>query len=261
MWEYNKGVFEPVIETSQQHASVDQEPILLVSEQKKDALKSGTALFPSVLDTLDNSLLTNTLSSQLLERRATENILEAEITLNPVEQKQTVVEKKLLPLGQNGLNTAFLEKPVPAIQTVHVEKNAKSSEKTPVVCYEAGPFANDGDYTAWRNKLSVAQGSTIQTVSRDEQTISSYLVYYPAAKTLVESEANLQMLKDHGVNDLWLFRTGGDKGQISIGVFKNESRALQQKSQMLAKGITVEVKARYKTKIQKYAQVKSKECK
>jgi hypothetical protein len=65
------------------------------------------------------------------------------------------------------------------------------------------------------------------------------------------------MLKDHGINDLWLFRTGGDKGQISTGVFKNERRALLQKSQMLAKGINVEVKPMYKIKTQKYVQVKS----
>lgn len=256
MWEYNKGAFKPAIETSQQNTPVDQEPILLASELKKDSPTSETALFPSVLDTLDNSLLTDNPSSPLLKRRITQNILESEVTLNPVEQKQTVVENKPSPLGQNDLDTADLEKPAPSIQVEQVEKNTKSGEETPMICYEAGPFADDDSYATWRNQLSVAEG-TIQSVSRDEQAISSYLVYYPAAKTIAESEANLQMLKDHGINDLWLFRTGGDKGQISIGVFKNESRALQQKSQMLAKGIKVEVKARYKTKTQRYVQVKS----
>ncbi|MFZ2311302.1 MAG: hypothetical protein WAV82_01680, partial [Methylobacter sp.] len=54
MWEYNKGAFVPVIETSQQNAQIDQEPILLVNELKKDSTESEIALFLSVLDTLDN---------------------------------------------------------------------------------------------------------------------------------------------------------------------------------------------------------------
>ncbi len=248
MWEYNKGAFVPVIETSQQNAHIDQEPILLVNELKKDSTESEIALFLSVLDTLDNK--------RHLQNFITEILSEPETTLNLVEQKQTVVEKKLLPLEQNDFNTTNLEKSVPTIQAEKVQINTKSSEKTPVICYEAGPFSDGDDYAAWRNQLSVAEGA-IQSFSRDEQTISSYLVYYPAAKTLMESEANVQMLKDNGINDLWLFRTGGDKGQISIGVFKNENRALMQQSRMLARGIKVEVKARYKTKTQRYAQVKS----
>lgn len=252
MWEYKKGAFEPVIETSQQNAPVDQEPILLVSELKKDSPESETALFPSVLDTLDNKQF----KLLPLQNFITEIIPSPEATLNPVEQKQTVVEKESLSIESNALDKADLEKPVPVIQVEKVEKSTKSSEETPVICYEAGPFADDDDYATWRNQLSVAQG-IIQAVSKDEQAISSYVVYYPAAKTLVESEANLQMLKDHGINDLWLFRTGGDKGQISTGVFKNESRALLQKRRMLAKGIEVEVKPMYKTKTQKYVQVKS----
>ena len=174
----------------------------------------------------------------------------------PVEHKQTVAEDKSPPLGQNDLTTADSQKPAPAIQDKDVEKNTNSSKETPVICYEAGPFADDDGYAAWRNRLNVAEG-TIQSVSRDEQEISSYLVYYPAAKTLAESEANLKMLKDQGINDILLFKAGEDQGQISIGVFKNENRALLQKSRMLAKGIKAEVKARYKTKTQKYVRFKN----
>lgn len=174
----------------------------------------------------------------------------------PVERKQAVAEDKSLPLGQNDLTTADSQKPAPAIQDKDVEKNTNSSEETPVICYEAGPFADDDEYAAWRSQSNVAE-SVIHSVSRDEEAIGSYLVYYPAAKTLAESEANLKMLKDQGINDILLFKSGEDKGQISIGVFKNENRALLQKSRMLAKGIKVEVKAKYKTKTQKYARFKN----
>lgn len=177
------------------------------------------------------------------------------VSEKPVERKQTATEDKSPPLGQNDLNTADSQKPAPAIQDKDVEKNTNSGKETPLICYEAGPFSDD-DYAAWRSQSNLAE-SAIHSVSRDEQAISSYLVYYPAAKTLAESEANLQMLKDQGINDILLFKSGEDKGQISIGVFKNENRALLQKSRMLAKGIKVEVKARYKTKTQKYVRFKN----
>ncbi|MFA6053510.1 MAG: hypothetical protein WC762_13050 [Methylobacter sp.] len=178
------------------------------------------------------------------------------VSEKPVERKQTVAEDKLPPLGQNDLTTADSQKPAPAIQDEDIEKNIKSGKETPIICYEAGPFADDDDYAAWRSQSNLAE-SAIHSVSRDEQEISSYLVYYPAAKTLAESEANLKMLKDQGINDILLFKAGEDQGQISIGVFKNENRALLQKSRMLAKGIKVEVKARYKTRTQKYVRFKN----
>lgn len=34
------------------------------------------------------------------------------------------------------------------------------------------------------------------------------------------------MLKNHGVNDLWLLRTGEEKGQISLGVFNKEEKGV-----------------------------------
>ncbi|MDD5412730.1 MAG: hypothetical protein PHF31_15200, partial [Methylobacter sp.] len=157
IWEYNKGAFYPVIEISRQNVPVDREPILLVSELKKDSPKSESELFLSVLDALDNK--------RHLQNFITEILSEPEATLNLVEQKQTVVETKSLSLEQNDLNTADLEKSVPVIQAEQVKKNTKSSEKVPVICYEAGPFADDDGYAAWRNQLSVAEGA-IQSVSR-----------------------------------------------------------------------------------------------
>ena len=81
------------------------------------------------------------------------------------------------------------------------------------------------------------------------------MVYYPAAETEAESKANIKMLKDHGIKDLWLL-TGEDKGKISLGLFIKEDSALIMKNELIAKGINAEVKAKYKTKSQKYALIK-----
>jgi hypothetical protein len=81
------------------------------------------------------------------------------------------------------------------------------------------------------------------------------MVYYPAANTDFETEDNIKMLKSRGIKDLWLL-TGEDKGKISLGLFIKEENALTMKNELLAKGITAEVEARYKTKSQKYVLIR-----
>ena len=110
------------------------------------------------------------------------------------------------------------------------------------------------NYQAWVNRLKDIK-SEIKPINRDDQIASNYMVYYPAAETESESKANIKMLKDHGIKDLWLL-TGEDKGKISLGLFIKEESALVMKNELLAKGINAEVKAKYKTKSQKYALIK-----
>lgn len=221
MWEYHKGAFEKTVHASEQEFLQNQEEIMLVSELKRD-----------LLTTLQ--------------------------TRNP----QSGEDAPLLPTKSdvNGIDKVIIENPSlglklndPAIVlTGNPQEDDKNSGENPVICYEIGPFASDKAYQAWINQLTAVKDN-IKPVIKDEQVVSDYLVYYPAAETLIQAEANMQMLKDHGVNDLWLLRTGEEKGQISLGVFNKEERALIMKNQLLAKGINAEVKARYKSKPQKYA--------
>jgi hypothetical protein len=133
--------------------------------------------------------------------------------------------------------------------------NAEVIAKEPRHCYEAGPFANEKQLGEW-GKLLTAVDAEFKLLSKEGQSAGGYVVYYPAAATLDQSEANLQMLKNKGLVDVWMLRKGDEKGQISLGVFNKEDRALLMKSQMQAKGISAEVKARYKNTVQKFAWIK-----
>ena len=158
------------------------------------------------------------------------------------------VETAPIPAVSTSIEKPALEKPAAT------DSNVSNADKNAEACYEVGPFANQQAYQALVSRLKESK-SDIKPINRDDQVASNYMVYYPAAETEAESKANIKMLKDHGIKDLWLL-TGEDKGKISLGLFIKEDSALVMKNELLAKGINAEVKAKYKTKSQKYALIK-----
>lgn len=221
MWEYKTGAFAPVTETSEQNAASDQEQILLVSELK---------IVPEVLTT----------PAPVSEQSVAENA-----ATDAVDKSVLVPES--LPAISESIDKPALEKSAVRDSTIVADKIETS-------CYEVGPFVDDKTYRVWVNRLKDIE-SEIKPINRDEQIAGNYMVYYPAAETELESEANIKMLKDHGIKDLWLL-SGEDKGKISLGLFIKEKSALVMKNELLAKGINAEVKAKYKTKSQNYALIK-----
>jgi len=221
MWEYKTGAFVPVTETSEQNADLDQEQILLVSELKN----IPQAIAPAPVS-----------EPPLAENAATD------------EADKLALVTESLPAIKESSDKPALEKSTAG------DSNISNTEKIEVRCYEAGPFANKKVYQTLVNRLKDIK-SEIKPINRDEQVASNYMVYYPAAETEMESENNIKMLKNHGIKDLWPL-TGEDKGEISLGLFIKEENALKMKNELLAKGINAEVKARFKTKSQKYALIK-----
>lgn len=135
------------------------------------------------------------------------------------------------------------------------EVAASAGEGSAVRCYEAGPFPVGKFYGVWDRRLSSA-GAEVKPVSRDEQAVDDYVVFFPGAETMEQSEANLEMLKNLGLKELWMVRKGEEKGQILLGIFSKEKRAIEFKTGMQAKGIDAAIRARYKNKSQKYAFIK-----
>lgn len=122
-------------------------------------------------------------------------------------------------------------------------------------CYEAGPFENKAQLEQWR-RLSGIAAAFVSLVRRDEPKITGYQVYYPAPDTFEEALANVEMLKKRGITDLWLFRKGELKGEISLGLFKNNERAEKLESQLKSQGLDVNIKPRLKNAIRWYARIK-----
>jgi hypothetical protein len=282
MWEYKTGAFVPVSETSEQNADSDQEQILLVSELKNvpqsitpapvseqsvagnasteeaDKLASVPELLPAISESIykpafEKSIAGDTNVSELTD-------IPQAITSAPVSEPPTAGNVTTDEAGKS----ALAPKSFPAIpesmakpdleKSTAGDSNLAEADKSAGLCYEVGPFANNKAYRAWVSRLKDIK-SEIKPINRDGQVPSHYMVYYPAAETELEFEANITMLKNHGIKDLWLL-SGEDKGKISLGLFNKEESALVMKSELLTKGINAEIKTRYKTKSQKYALVK-----
>lgn len=221
MWEYKTGAFVSITDTTEQHADLDQEQILLVSELKN---------VPQVIASVSVS------EQPIAETAATD------------EANKSAPKPEPLPAVSESIAKPALEK------SMANDSNISDADKIEECAYEVGPFVNKKIYQSWLNRLKDIK-SEIKPINRDEQVASNYMVYYPAAQTELESEDNIKMLKSHGIKDLWLL-TGENKGNISLGLFIKEETALIMKNELLAKGINAEVKAIYKTKSQKYALIR-----
>jgi hypothetical protein len=230
MWEYHKGSFSPSA-----HASIDnfteyQEQIVLLSEL------GGNTLIASQID----------IAPMLQDD-------------HPVDiADKTQVDEK--PRKDEFLTEALTDLNLPIPETSNLETAHSESENLStgsvgtksVDCLEAGPFANEEVYKIWEKRLN----GFIQGISRDEPAVKDYLVYYPAGESMLLSKTNLKMLQDKGIKDFWMFTQGEEQGQISLGVFNRSEKALILKNELLAQGIYAEIRARYKTKIQKFAVIR-----
>ena len=82
-----------------------------------------------------------------------------------------------------------------------------------------------------------------------------YWVMYPAETDMKKARANVNLLKDKGVKDYWLFRRGARKGAISLGMFKEQKRAEKTQAEWAAKSVKLEIRPhtgnreKYKLKI------------
>lgn len=279
MWEYKQGAFAPAIVSAEQQISPDQERILLVSELKEPPRPQAAEPKPEPAAALAPTITAEAepVLSEGLEQH--DDRLPAAKPDSPATEKPRTEPVPLadngpaLPAGQNktepAVNASTLPEKAAASQpapeakpaqlTIAASDKPQNSDKAiePVSCYEVGPFVNGNAYQLWKNEINVAR-EAIEPLTRDGEVIKDYLVYYPAPETMQEADANVKMLREKGIQDLWLFRKGEDKGLISLGIFKNESRASILRSQLLAKDIQVEVRPRYTIKPRKYARIKGR---
>jgi hypothetical protein len=172
------------------------------------------------------------------------------------EVKQGALTKPPVP---NEISKAVTSEPIVLVSELSKDDSSLASDNrdkgASIRCYLAGPFSNQSSYRKWLNKLKI-DPKNVAVSSKDDLTIDGYIVFYPAADTMEKAQENIKMLKVHGVKDLWLFDSGEQKGEIALGSFNDEDRAMLMKNEMLAKGIAAEVKPKFKSKIQHYIGLK-----
>ena len=234
MWELRNGAFAPVM-----HAPlVSKEPLLLVTEVKT----------PPREDIADKELPViqqNPVAEQMIAEKASETtpVAQSLATQDAADTKTELSEP-----------AAVVVSPTPIAETVSSSSGAPG-EITPLTdkagCYEAGPFEDMLVYDAWRSRFAENEKG-IESFDREDQVISSYMVYYPAEKGQEQAEGVLKMLRDKGIDDVLLQRVGKDQGEISLGIFNAEERASVLKNELKAKGVDAQIKPRYKLKTRKY---------
>jgi hypothetical protein len=117
----------------------------------------------------------------------------------------------------------------------------------PRQCRTIGPLGK----RAQLDKLSIslmAMGiqTEMQIESTDEQ--EGYWVMIPPQQNREAAVAVVKRLREAGVSDLWRFTSGSLAHAISLGLFRNESRAEIRRKAIAAKGFDAEVRPRYRQK-------------
>ncbi|PKM11948.1 MAG: hypothetical protein CVV13_07195 [Gammaproteobacteria bacterium HGW-Gammaproteobacteria-3] len=161
----------------------------------------------------------------------------------------TVGAQDALPNTSTSRNAEFAQAVVTTPEAIDV-----AQDKPLALCYQAGPFANNALLKQWRRQTGIAE-KFIKPVQQEEPEVTGYLVYYPAPENFEQALANVDMLKKKGVSDLWLFRKGDFKGEISLGLFKNKQRAEMLQQQFSDKAIQVLVRPRFKNTKKLYARI------
>ncbi|MCD2451408.1 hypothetical protein GO003_013510 [Methylicorpusculum oleiharenae] len=160
----------------------------------------------------------------------------------PSSQHEIAVSPSVQSSSVNGTET----KNPPAVDV--------SAYQQATMCYEAGPFSNQGSFQTWR-KLTGIDAKQIKQVTRNVDEADGYLVYFPAAETYDQSLMNFDELKLKGVSDLLIHRSGANRGEISLGFFSSENRALSHQQTLKTKEIEALIKPRYKPKKRIFAQI------
>lgn len=179
---------------------------------------------------------------------------QAVLTENPFAQADAGALSSAIPSTENAplKNAKQGIEELPAQPERKQLSGAVGASPVRLVCYEAGPFPNEQSISVWQKKVTGEQG-LMKMVFREGKVISDYLVLYPSVGGADETKADMQMLRDRGLNDAWPLPSGDERGQISLGVFSREENALQMQTSLLDKGVKSVVKPRYKSKRQKYA--------
>ncbi|MGR9115205.1 MAG: hypothetical protein ACU85E_05520 [Gammaproteobacteria bacterium] len=295
LWEYHSGAFLPDREETQHSVANDLEPILLASEVQQrlenQALWQAKAVrekVPFVSDYFQEQIVQGKIEADAYRFLPVgpvtlpwSELIAAQVKIMQKTAPQAP-SKKLIQIAASGGDTQILakadeptsapEQPSATVTTIQTDPdstqdNPVESDSTGVVepaaplntaeqmlCYEAGPFANIELLKQWRSRSGI-DSTLVTSLQREEQEVTGYLVYYPAPATFEQAKANAEMLKKKGITDLWLFRKGESKGEISLGLFRNKRRAEVLEQQLMAKGLEVMIRPRYKEATRFYAQV------
>lgn len=121
-------------------------------------------------------------------------------------------------------------------------------------CYQVGPFESADAFGVW-SQLNKIDPSSLSLFNKEIKKLRHYMVYYPAAENIDESNKNVEKIQDSGITDLWLFTAGEDEGLISLGLYDREPPALLFIERLAKLDINAEIKPIYNTESVIYSRI------
>ena len=135
------------------------------------------------------------------------------------------------------------------IRAEHLVSQAWQNQR---VCRQTGPFADQALLRQWLDKTS---GKHAQIFHQNIVVEKDYQVYYPAAKSLAQSQQDKAILLAQGYQDVWKISDGDLKGGYSLGVFSDKQRAMNLKNQLVANSVKAEIYIRKEINTQWFARL------
>lgn len=120
-------------------------------------------------------------------------------------------------------------------------------------CFRVGPFA---DPQQMRNWLMARSRTTFDSFSVETSVPGDFQVYFPPARDAEQLRINKMMLRAKGLKDFWPISSGDLKNALSLGVFKEKSRAILYRDQLARQGIVVDIFQRNRNRAVWYALIK-----
>lgn len=107
-------------------------------------------------------------------------------------------------------------------------------------CGRFGPFAEQTAAAAWLANLPTGIKGELTTAP--VSTVTGYYVLVPPAATQEEAKTVLAAIRQAGVKDTWLFRSGELANAISLGLYSRAESAERFAKVVRAKGFGVELR-------------------
>jgi hypothetical protein len=117
-----------------------------------------------------------------------------------------------------------------------------SGDAALVVCARVGPLEAQGAESLVAN---LPTHITLQSDVAEEYTdVTGYYVLIPPLASRAEGIRKLRELREAGVDDIWLFRSGEFNNAISLGLFSREQTARRHATNVAKKGFAAEIRNR-----------------
>jgi hypothetical protein len=261
IWLLSELKTEPVpaknAETGTDHDVVakNKAPAGLVTEKSRSNQKTSAVHISIEQDVKPKSVSSNdvTIDQKVLieSKNDSADIVLIEQTDDVDLAKKELLDTSVDQTAPTSAGTEMSKTDIPEVLAAEVEivkesiiPNAERGEKAQD-CIEVGPFVDKKTTMDWFNSTFPGGKREKHIFSKEIEVVSNYLVYFPAAESDLQSKADIAMLKQKGITDLWLFRQGDLKGAISLGMFRQRSRAEKLVQIMKRKNLEVSIAERF----------------